>query len=80
MTLNLEIIQQSLVDGLEGCEIKLASEGNHLTVTAIGSIFEGKRALQRQRLVYAILNDYIAEGTVHAVNMNVFTPSEWKTA
>lgn len=78
--MDLELIRQILMDGLDGSDIVLESNGDHLTVTAVGSIFEGKRAVQRQQLIYAILNDYIAAGTIHAVNMKVFTPSEWQAA
>jgi acid stress-induced BolA-like protein IbaG/YrbA len=77
--MDLETIRQELVDELEGCVVELQSEGNHLTITAIGELFAGKRPVQRQQLIYAILKDYIAEGTVHAVNLKIFTPAEWRS-
>lgn len=78
--MNIEEIKQLLMAALADCEIHLESEGNHLTVTAIGEVFEGKRAVQRQQQIYAILNRYIADGTIHAVNMRIYTPSEWQSA
>lgn len=78
--MNIEAIKNLLAAALADCEIRLESEGNHLTVTAIGELFEGKRAVQRQQQVYAILNKYIADGTIHAVNLRLYTPSEWQSA
>ena len=76
--MNIDVIKQLLIDALGDCEVYVEGEGNHLTVTAIGEVFEGKRSVQRQQHVYAILKDYIAEGTIHAVNMKTYTPSEWQ--
>lgn len=78
--MNIEEIRTLMTSTLADCEIHLESEGNHLTVTVIGEIFAGKRAVQRQQQVYGILKEYIAEGTVHAVNMKLYTPSEWQAA
>jgi acid stress-induced BolA-like protein IbaG/YrbA len=34
--------------------------------------------VQRQQLIYAALNSEISSGAMHAVNMKIFTPSEWQ--
>ena len=78
--MNVEAIQQLLVAALNDCEIHLENEGNHLSVTVIGEIFSGKRPVQRQQQIYAILKEQIAEGTIHAVNMKLYTPTEWQAA
>ena len=41
-------------------------------------IFEGKRTVQRQQVVYAALQEQIASGVIHAVNMKTFTNEEWQ--
>ena len=63
---------------LENCEIRVEGEGNRYDVTVIGEIFEGKRPVQRQQLVYAALNEQIASGSIHAVNIRTFTPGQWQ--
>jgi acid stress-induced BolA-like protein IbaG/YrbA len=40
-------------------------------------IFDGLRAVKKQQLIYALLNDEIASGAIHAVNMKFYTPQEW---
>ncbi len=71
-------IQQILADSLTGCDVRVEGEGNHLSIVAIGEVFAGKRSLQRQQQVYAVLKEYIAEGVIHAVNMKLYTPEEWR--
>ena len=38
----------------------------------------GKRPVQRQQLVYSALQEQIAAGDIHAVNMRTYTPQEWQ--
>jgi acid stress-induced BolA-like protein IbaG/YrbA len=39
--------------------------------------FEGKRLVQRQRLVYATLGNRMQTDEVHALSMKTFSPAEW---
>jgi acid stress-induced BolA-like protein IbaG/YrbA len=63
---------------LEDCQIQVEGAGNRYDITVIGEIFEGKRPVQRQQLVYAALNEQIANGSIHAVNIRTFTPGQWQ--
>jgi acid stress-induced BolA-like protein IbaG/YrbA len=44
----------------------------------VGDIFEGKRSVQRQQMVYAALQEHIASGVIHAVNMKTYSKDEWQ--
>ena len=76
--MDIEEIKRLLQAALCDCEITVESEGSHLNVGVVGEVFEGKRPVQRQQLVYAALNEQIASGAVHAVNMKLYTPAEWQ--
>ena len=69
-------IEALLTDKLQGCDIRVEGEGSNFSITAIGDQFEGLRTLKRQQLIYAVLADYIADGTIHAVNMTTLTSAE----
>jgi len=62
---------------LEGCEVKVSGEGANYDIIAIGDVFSGLRAVQKQQLVYGALGEQISSGAVHAVNIATFTPQEW---
>ncbi|UTW46486.1 BolA/IbaG family iron-sulfur metabolism protein [bacterium SCSIO 12696] len=74
--MNLDEIKQLLAAQLDGCQIEVEAEGNHLTVSAVGELFAGLRTLKRQQLIYGALSELIADGTIHAVHMTTLTPEE----
>lgn len=61
---------------LPDCECQVQGEGANYDIDVVGDVFEGKRAVQRQQLVYAALSDNIADGSIHAVNIRTATPAE----
>jgi acid stress-induced BolA-like protein IbaG/YrbA len=63
---------------LSDCQIQVESEGSHYNIVAIGDLFDGKRAVQRQQIIYAALKEQISSGAIHAVNMKIFTLHEWE--
>jgi stress-induced morphogen len=48
----------------------------HFKVTIVSSDFEGKRLIQRQRLVNQLLAEELA-GSVHALAQHTYTLEEW---
>ena len=57
--------------------IQAANQGNKFDVRIVDESFAGKRLVQRQQAVYAIVNDIIASGDIHALNIQALTPEEW---
>jgi len=75
--MNSEDVTTLLEKALAGFQIEVDSQGSHFNVLVVGDLFKGKRAVQRQQLIYAVLNESISSGAIHAVNMKLFTPQEW---
>ena len=67
-----------LQDHLQDCEVQVQGEGSHYDIEIVGAVFEGLRPVKKQQLVYAALKDQIADGSIHAVNIRAYTPSEWQ--
>ncbi|TXR52175.1 BolA family protein [Reinekea thalattae] len=59
-----------------GAQIDVMGEGANYSVKVVSDLFESKRAVQRQQMVYAVLNNVIASGEVHAVTMDLKTNAE----
>ncbi|MDA9090884.1 BolA/IbaG family iron-sulfur metabolism protein [Porticoccaceae bacterium] len=73
-----EEVQALLESALPDCQFQVATDGGHFNIVAIGDLFEGKRPVQRQQVIYGALNEQISSGVIHAVNMKTFTQSEWE--
>lgn len=84
-----ERIKQKLTDALSPSLIEVVDESEkhkghggyreggetHFHVTVVSSEFEGKSRVDRQRMVYALLADEMAE-RVHALALTTKAPSE----
>jgi acid stress-induced BolA-like protein IbaG/YrbA len=71
-------IQRLLAENMQSCRVEVQGEGNHFDILVIGNVFEGLRPVQKQQLVYKVLNPLIADGRIHAVNIRTFTEGEWQ--
>ena len=61
-------------------EVVVEGAGANYNVTVVSERFAGLRPVARQQAVYAALNTAIAAGDIHAVNLQTYTPEEWRTA
>lgn len=71
-------IKSLLIKSFAGATIEVNSDGYHAQVVIISDEFEGLNTLKRQQKVYAVLNDKIADGSLHAVMMKLYTPEQWQ--
>lgn len=59
-------------------QIDAVNQGNKFDVRIIDDSFEGKRVVQRQQAVLALVNDKFATGEIHALNIQALTHAEWQ--
>lgn len=70
-------LQAIITAGLACDHCALEGDGRHWYATIVSPEFEGKRLVQRQRLVYATLGNRMQTDEVHALSMKTFSPAEW---
>ena len=75
--MELEALKRLLENSIESASVEVSSEGSHVNLLIVSDVFEGLRAVKQQQLVYGLINDKIADGSLHAVNMQLFTQAEW---
>lgn len=79
--MDIEAIKTLLTQHFPEAEhIQADFEGSHLQVLVVSTAFEGLNPIKKQQRVYAALNEKIASGEIHAVNMKTLTPSQWQSA
>lgn len=69
-------VKALLVANFENAEISVSGEGANFELTIVSDVFANKRAVARQQSVYAVLNEQIASGEIHAVTMTLKTLAE----
>lgn len=73
-----ELLKQQLQTTFSNAKITTTGEGNKFDVRIISDCFAGKRPVARQQAVYAVINNAIASGDIHAVNIQALTVEEWE--
>jgi acid stress-induced BolA-like protein IbaG/YrbA len=65
---------------LEGAVVEvrdMTGTSDHFEITVISSAFEGKRAVERHRMVYSAIGKAVGN-EIHALAVKTFTPAESK--
>ncbi len=71
-------IHEILAKEMPDAKIDVTGDGHHFEAVIVSELFQGKSLIQRQRLVYQILNPWIASGELHAISMKTHTPEEYE--
>ncbi len=66
------ILQKQLPD----CDSVVANDNGCWHITVIGALFAELNELKRQQKIYAALNPYIRDGSIHAVRIKTYTAEE----
>ena len=74
--MDLAKLEVEMKDKLNADQVELALDGNRLSVLAVASCFSDLNRVKRQQKVYAFLNAFIADGTLHAVSIKALSPEE----
>ncbi|MEE4244925.1 MAG: BolA family protein [Kangiellaceae bacterium] len=73
-------IKQLVEQAIPAAEVAADGDGSHFKVRVVSEQFEGLRSVKKQQMIYAILNDQIKSGAIHALSIEAFTPEEWAQA
>jgi acid stress-induced BolA-like protein IbaG/YrbA len=76
--MHAEEVKKIIESQLENSQVITAGEGCDFQVTVISEQFNGLMPVKKQQLVYQCLNEYIANGTIHAVTIKTYTPEQWQ--
>ncbi len=69
-------IEDLITSELTGCKINVEGGDGKFNLSIIGDVFEGLNAVNRQKMIYKILNAQIQSGAIHAVTMQLHTVAE----
>lgn len=68
-----DLVEQAIA----GSEAEITGDGSKFEARVISNSFEGLSTLKRHKLVYAILDEHIKSGAIHALSIKTYTQSEW---
>jgi len=76
--MNPEDIVKIIESGIDGSKATVTADGNKYEATIVSDAFEGLNLVKKHQLVYALLNEHITSGVIHALTIKAYTPAEWE--
>ena len=56
----------------------ISGDGSKFEAQVVSSAFDGQSTINRHKMVYAVLNEHIKSGAIHALTIKAYTPSEFE--
>ncbi|CAA6819121.1 MAG: BolA family transcriptional regulator [uncultured Thiotrichaceae bacterium] len=76
MSISNENVEKLIKDGMENVDVTVSGDGYKYEAHIVSDAFEGLNTMKRHQMVYAILNDVITSGELHALTIKAYTPEE----
>lgn len=73
-----DVITKVISDGIKYNDLVVEGSEAKYEVQIVSSVFDGKSTIQRHKLIYALLDNYIKTGEIHALTIKAMTISESK--
>ena len=68
-----DLVEQSIDDS----KVEITGDGSKFEARVISDSFAGVSTIKRHKMVYAVLDEHIKSGAIHALTIKAFTPDEW---
>ena len=75
--MNAQVLIELLRPHFADAHIDAVNEGNKFELLIVDNAFEGKRLVARQQIIFALVNEHIQSGAMHALTIHALTPAEY---
>ncbi len=73
-----DVVKKLIEVGIPGSEVTVTADAGKYTSVIVSDVFAGKTMVQEQKMVYALLNEHIQSGAIHALTIKAYTTKEWQ--
>ena len=70
-------VQKIIEAGINASEAMVTADGSKYTAIVVSDEFEGKTMVAEQKMIYALVNEHIQSGAIHALTIKAYTKAEW---
>lgn len=68
-----DLVEQTIA----GSQAEITGDGSKFEARVISDAFDGLPTVKRHKMVYAVLDEHIKSGAIHALTIKAFTNTEW---
>ena len=76
--MRMDYYSDQIEKAISGAKANVTGDGSKFEAEVITDEFAGLPPLKRHKLVYAVLDEHIKSGAIHALTIRAFTPGEWQ--
>jgi len=73
-----DVITKVISDQIKYSDLIVEGSEAKYEVQIVSDVFDGKSLIQRHKIIYALLDNYIKTGEIHALTIKAMTLSESK--
>ncbi len=75
--MRMDFYSDQIEQSIEGAKATVSGDGSKFEAVVITNGFNELSTLKRHKLVYAVLDEYIKSGAIHALTIKAYTEAEW---
>ena len=75
--MRMDYYSDQIEKSISGAKADVTGDCSKFEAVIISDSFEDLSTLKRHKLVYAVLDEHIKSGTIHALSIKAFTQAEW---
>jgi acid stress-induced BolA-like protein IbaG/YrbA len=68
-----DLVEQNIADS----KVEITGDGSKFEARVISDSFDGLTTIKRHKMVYAVLDEHIKSGAIHALSIKAYTQTEW---
>lgn len=75
--MRMEYFSNLVESAIADSRADIAGDGSKFEARVVSDTFEGMPTIKRHKMVYAVLDEHIKSGAIHALSIKAYTNAEW---
>jgi len=75
--MRMDFFSDLVENSIDGSSAEVTGDGSKFEARVVSDAFEGLSTIKRHKMIYAVLDEHIKTGAIHALTIKTFTQSEW---
>lgn len=75
--MRMDYYSDQIEKSISGAKATVTGDGSKFEAVVISESFNELTTIKRHKLIYAVLDEYIKSGAIHALSIKAYTNAEW---
>ena len=75
--MRMDYYSDQIEKSIDGAKATVSGDGSKFEAVVISDSFNELSTIKRHKQIYAVLDEYIKSGAIHALSIKAYTNAEW---